>query len=80
MVYKGQVKNGLVVLDEPATLPDGTTVSVRPLKKGASRARRSPALKTAAERFAPFIGQAKGLPSDLATNLDHYLYGAPKRK
>lgn len=26
-----------------------------------------------------FAGAAKGLPSDLAANHDHYLYGTPKR-
>ena len=27
-----------------------------------------------------FAGTARGLPSDLAENHDHYLHGAPKRK
>ena len=32
MEYRGHVEAGRVVLDEPATLADGTVVSVRPLK------------------------------------------------
>jgi len=31
------------------------------------------------DRLKPIIGAAKGLPSDLARNHDHYLYGTPKR-
>ena len=27
-----------------------------------------------------FAGQADGLPSDYSANLDHYLYGVPKRQ
>ena len=27
-----------------------------------------------------FAGKAEGLPSDYSTNLDHYLYGVPKRQ
>ncbi len=80
MEYRGHVEAGRVVLDEPATLPDGTVVSVRPLKtrRKADRARRRPG--TLAERLAPLIGKARGLPADASVNLDHYLYGLPKRK
>ncbi len=31
MTYPGRVKNGMVVLDEPASLPDGTRVRVEPV-------------------------------------------------
>ena len=27
-----------------------------------------------------FAGKAQGLPPDYSTNLDHYLYGVPKRQ
>jgi hypothetical protein len=27
-----------------------------------------------------FAGKAQGLPPDYSTNLDHYLYGLPKRR
>ncbi len=80
MEHRGHVEAGRVVLDDPATLPDGTVVSVRPLKtrrKAVGGRRRTPTL---AERLAPFIGKAKGLPADASVNLDHYLYGLPKRK
>jgi hypothetical protein len=31
MTYRGHVKNGVVLIDDPVRLPDGTEVSVRPL-------------------------------------------------
>ena len=79
MEYRGHVEAGRVVLDDPAALPDGTVVSVHPLKtRRTVRGRRRP--PTLAQRLAPFIGKAKGLPADASANLDHYLYGLPKRK
>jgi hypothetical protein len=80
MEYRGHVEAGRVVLAESAALPEGTVVSVRLLKtrRKADRARRR--TRTLAERVAPFIGKAKGLPADASVNLDHYLYGLPKRK
>jgi hypothetical protein len=83
MVFRGKVKGGKVVLMDPKGLPDGTEVEVRPVKKRpkaakAPKAKKSP--RSLAERLAPFIGKAKGLPPDMSLNLDHYLYGLPKRK
>lgn len=80
MEYRGHVEAGRVVLDDPAALPDGTVVSVHPLKARRRTARGSRRPPTLAQRLAPFIGKAKGLPPDASTNLDHYLYGLPKRK
>lgn len=79
MVYRGHVEKGVVVFDERAALKDGTVVSIRPVKAKPARsgkARKPPSL---AERLGPVIGQAEGLPEDLAQNHDHYLYGLPKR-
>jgi hypothetical protein len=78
MTYRGKVKNGVVVLDDPSALPEGAEVSVRPVKgnrRSANRGRR----RSLYERFKPFIGIAKGLPPDLARNHDHYLHGRPKQ-
>ena len=80
MTYRGHIKNGVVVLDKPAKLPDGTPVRVQTVKKKASSARRTRRVPTLAERLAPFIGKLEGLPPDLSKNHDHYLYGTPKRK
>ena len=34
---------------------------------------------TLGQRLMKFAGTAKGLPTDLARNHDHYLYGMPKK-
>ncbi len=45
-----------------------------PPKKGGDHKPRSPN-----ERLKSVIGKAKGLPADASRDIDHYLYGAPKR-
>lgn len=79
MVVKGRVKNGKVLLDDPKALPEGTEVEVRPVKQPRQAAQSKKRPRSLAERLGPFIGKAKGLPPDLSINLDHYLYGLPKR-
>ncbi len=74
MVYRGHVKNGVIVLDEPLNLEEGIEVRVefprqQPPGVGAS---------SFLERYAEVIGKAEGLPNDAAKNHDHYLYGSPK--
>lgn len=32
------------------------------------------------ETLKDFVGKAEGLPPDASVNLDHYLYGLPKRQ
>jgi hypothetical protein len=80
MTYKGHVQNGVVVLDDPSDLPNGTQVEVLPVKAAAPAPDSQGTEGTWAERLAPFIGCLDGLPSDFAENHDHYLYGVPKRK
>ena len=79
MTYRGKVTNGLVVLDNQATLPEGALVSVR-LLKGSRRGPQRKKRLSLYERLKPFIGIADDLPSDISVNHDHYLYGTPKRK
>lgn len=71
MIYRGQFKNGVVVLDENAELPEGTEVQVQPVT--------SPPRKTLAERFQNVIGRATDLPDDMAAQHDHYIHGSPKK-
>ncbi len=86
MTVRGKVKNGKVLLEDPNVLAEGTEVEVRPARKrkrvgSAAKSRKGKARpRSVAERLAPFIGKAKGLPPDMSVNLDHYLYGMPKRK
>lgn len=74
MTYRGQVKNGIVVLEGTSSLPEGTIVRVEPV---------SPAPQDRGEsvfdRLEKLAGTAKGLPPDLSRNHDHYLHGHPRR-
>ena len=85
MTVRGKVKNGKVLLDKPKAFPDGTEVEVKSVKRKRKTAndltkKKKPPPRSLAERYAAFIGKAKGLPADMSVNLDHYLYGLPKRQ
>jgi hypothetical protein len=69
MTYRGEVKGGVVVLAPGADLPEGTVVAVQPLTEG----RGADDALDRMEELATETGVA-----DLATNVDHYLYGHPK--
>lgn len=69
MTLLGHIENGVIVLDEATTLPDGMRVRVEFLDESS--------VPTIAERLKNVIGQGKGLPTDLAENHDHYIHGAP---
>ncbi len=73
MTYRGHVKSGQIVLDEPVALPEGAVVNVDVVENG-----RSPA--TIWEKLLELAGTVEGLPPDLAENHDHYLYGTPKKQ
>lgn len=78
MTFQGHVKNGVVHLDNGATLPEGTEVRVElaPARSNTAPAEETPTLYDCLEAF---IGKAEGLPADMSVNLDYYLYGTPKR-
>lgn len=71
MVYRGYVKNGMVVLDQGIQLPEGIEVRVEPVA--------TPARMTLADQFADVIGSVPDLPPDMAEQHDHYIHGTPKR-
>jgi hypothetical protein len=80
MTLEGRIANGVVVFNEPVSLPDGTPVRVEVV------ATPSPKDQDAAERSGHFlnhyksvIGTVDDLPADAALNHDHYLYGLPKK-
>ncbi len=78
MVYKGRVKNGVIVVDESASLPEGAEVEISLSdERGTEIAEEE--IPTLYEQFKDFIGIAEGLPRDFAENHDHYLYGCSKR-
>jgi len=71
MIYRGEVRNGLVVLEPGCQLPEGIAVTVQPVAP--------PARETLAAQLGDLIGSVPDLPSDMAEQHDHYLHGAPKR-
>ena len=73
MTYKGTVTNGVVVLENPKALPDGTVVTVEPTRE---RKEDSDSLSAMLLRHA---GKGRGLPTDLARNHDHYLHGTRRK-
>jgi hypothetical protein len=74
MIYRGRVKGGVVVLDDPdARIPEGMAVRIEPVAESAS---------VEAKELDPLFAMGDlavetGVP-DLSVNIDHYLYGHPK--
>jgi hypothetical protein len=68
MVYRGHMQNGLVVIDDHISWPDGTVVLVEPVS--------SEKAKSLAERFQDVIGSITDLPADMADNHDRYIHGS----
>ncbi len=67
--HYGKVANGVVVLEEPEALPEGTLVRVTPV--GAE--------STLGQRLLKFAETIEGLPPDMASNHDDYIHGTPKK-
>ena len=72
----GRVVNGIVVLDQPGKLKEGTEVRVRPVQRTSEREGNEDSLS---DMLLSFAGTVEGLPEDMALNHDHYLYGVPKK-
>ncbi len=72
MTFRGHIKNGQIVLDAAAQLPEGAAVSVEVIEEGD----RKPAIW---DQLLAIAGTATGLPPDMAENHDHYLYGTRKK-
>lgn len=74
MVYRGRVKNGVVVFEGNVTPPEGAIVNIEQVvtsktDRGAQQLR---------DTLLKFAGSIDGAPADASVNLDHYLYGHPK--
>lgn len=74
MSLTGHVQNGVVVFDTPTTLPDGTAVRIEAIDTPPRPGKRS-----LLDRLGDVVGKAEGLPADASRNVDHYLYGHPKK-
>jgi len=68
MTYHGHVRNGVVVLEDAAALPEGTQVRVEVAEE-----------IPLGEALLQFSGIVDDLPPDMAKNHDHYLHGRPKK-
>ena len=77
MSFTATVENGAIMLPPDVHLPDGTEVTVEPSKPAHPLEASE---QSVSEGYEEFIGCLRGAPSDLADNLDHYLYGRPKRE
>ncbi|MEK7755679.1 MAG: hypothetical protein AAB385_00500 [Planctomycetota bacterium] len=78
MVYRGHIRDGRIELDEQVRLPEGAPVEVSvngPSASSGSDEGRS----TLYDQLKDFIGSVDDLPSDASINVDHYLYGHPKK-
>lgn len=73
MTYHGQIRNGVVTLDQGEQLPEGARVEVRLVETPTSEA------TSLASKLLQHAGAIDDLPDDAAQQLDHYLYGLPKR-
>jgi hypothetical protein len=78
MVYRGYVENGVIRLEDTPVLPEGAAVEVRFLAANDSLEEKN--YPNLYESIKDLVGKAEGLPPDASINLDHYLYGAPKRQ
>jgi predicted DNA-binding antitoxin AbrB/MazE fold protein len=69
---------------EPVIFPEGARVRLNVEEKnGAEPSAVKPAegeIPTLLERMKGFVGTVHDLPPDASVNLDHYLYGTPKRQ
>lgn len=79
MTFHGTVQNGVLRLELPMALPNGTEVRVEVVPTEGTPSGETGSGPTLLERLAPIVGKAHGLPSDAAAQHDHYLYGTPKR-
>jgi hypothetical protein len=79
MTYRGRVEHGVVVLEPGARLREGTDVRVEPVPETESPTEEMQELLQLREGPLRFSGVAKGGPSDLARNHDHYLHGTPRK-
>lgn len=83
MTLHGHVSNGEIVFDRPVSLPEGAAVHVEIVvpqsitEDAPNVAKDMPSL---VERLPDYVGKFEGQPPDASVNLDHYLYGTPKRQ
>jgi hypothetical protein len=87
MTYRGHVKNGVIVPEAGADLPEGAEVRIDVTVSENAPGPAQPHDEDATteipsfyERYKSVIGVIKDLPQDFAANHDHYIHGQPKRQ
>ena len=82
MTYRGTMRDGVIVLDGPDKPAEGSVVTIEAPDQSSNEdeqailAKQRESLKRLVE-LGRKVGQV--LPTDASRNVDHYLYGAPKR-
>ena len=74
MTIRGLVKDGVVVPEAEGQLQEGAEVMISSPDLSSGTVQTS-----LAEAMQDFIGIGNDMPADGSRNLDHYLYGAPKK-
>ena len=79
MSYRGTIKNGVVILEPGAKIPEGTSVRVEPEPALIESVKRSPITYKDLDPVWKIgeLAVPTGIP-DLSINADYYLYGHPK--
>lgn len=71
MELEGVVQNGVIVPDDTHALAEGTRVRIEPLQVAKQT--------TFGQLFGDLVIDCPDLPTDLASQHDHYRLGTPKR-
>ena len=74
-MLEGHIENGKVVLDEPLTIPEGTNVRIEAVAQNGVQQKGQSLLDV----LGSLVGSVTDMPKDGARQVDHYLYGTPKR-
>ena len=77
MIVKARFDGRVFVPEQPVDLPVGTVVEI-PINP-TSDAQEVPNLLTQIAEIAERYPENPDLPEDYAAQIDHYLYGTPKR-
>ena len=70
MVYRGKVKNGVVVLEPPSVLPEGAEVRVEIVPAESEGPLLDEQGQTLGQKLMKYAGRAVGLPEDAAVAHD----------
>lgn len=75
----GHISGGVVILDQPTSLAEGTRVRVVIDDSTAVKASPPEDSESLKDVLLSMAGTIDDLPPDAAEQHDHYLYGTPKR-